>query len=178
MGGLIRNQKPKHVLVVGSKHGYIPATCALACKHNRSGFVDFVDAGFDQNNPGDKVKAWGGVGIWKRIDSNKHFKKFNLNKRIAVYVTTTEKFRNKFPNKRWEYIYIDGDHSYAGVKADFRRFWPLLTKDGIFSFHDIHVDKKEGTKYGVKKFWKELKVRKKYKMLEFSGKFGLGLIQK
>jgi hypothetical protein len=41
--------RPKRVLCVGSRYGYIPAICAYACKENNYGVVDFVDAGFDED---------------------------------------------------------------------------------------------------------------------------------
>jgi len=59
--GLIRQQKPKRILCVGSRHGFIPAILAQACKDNNYGKVDFVDAGFDSDEKG----GWTGVGYWK-----------------------------------------------------------------------------------------------------------------
>ena len=41
---LVTNIKPKRILCIGSKKGFIPAVCALACRDNRFGTVDFVVA--------------------------------------------------------------------------------------------------------------------------------------
>ena len=171
---LIKIIKPRRILVIGSKYGFIPAIMALACKENNRGKVDFVDAGLDKNEP----QAWGGVGFWKKVDYKKHFSILNLQKNIKFYLMTSKEFSKKYIDRKWEYIYIDGDHSYEGVKQDFDLFWPQLNKGGIMGFHDICIDKLDGSIYGVKRLWQELKKQKKYNMIEFSGDCGLGIIQK
>jgi cephalosporin hydroxylase len=35
-----------------------------------------------------------------------------------------------------EFIFVDGDHSYAGVKQDILNYYPLLAPGGIMAFHD------------------------------------------
>lgn len=61
-------------------------------------------------------------------------------------------------------LYIDGDHSYEGVRADFRMYAPLVRPGGLVVFHDIVPDHR--TRYGVEtksdtggvpQFWRELK---------------------
>jgi predicted O-methyltransferase YrrM len=34
-------------------------------------------------------------------------------------------------------LYLDGDHTYAGIKSDYERYEPLVAKDGIVALHDI-----------------------------------------
>jgi len=34
-------------------------------------------------------------------------------------------------------LFIDGDHTYEGVKADYELYAPLVRTDGIIGFHDI-----------------------------------------
>ncbi len=41
-------------------------------------------------------------------------------------------------------VFIDGDHNYPGVKSDFERVAPWVTKDGIIAFHDSNVRHYEG----------------------------------
>ena len=36
----------------------------------------------------------------------------------------------------YDFMFIDGDHSYEGVKQDFVSYLPLLTDDGCMAFHD------------------------------------------
>ena len=53
-----------------------------------------------------------------------------------------------------DFLFIDGDHSYDGVKADYRRYEPLVAKGGIIAFHDIQH---EHDRVGVDRLWDELK---------------------
>jgi predicted O-methyltransferase YrrM len=53
-------------------------------------------------------------------------------------------------------LFIDGDHTYEGVKKDFEMYHKLVRSGGIIAFHDIvpGLPKSVG---GVPKFWDEIK---------------------
>ncbi len=175
---MIRILKPKNVLCTGSRYGFIPVVCAIACKRNGFGKVDFVDAGFDENGVTRQRKlAWGGLGFWRTVDFNQHFGAFLANDYIKTHLMTTKMFKKKYPNKLWQYIYIDSDHSYNGVKTDFSFFWPSLSSGGIMTFHDVLASDTPTVKYGTSIFWQELKKRFK-QYIEIPGDFGLGVLQK
>jgi cephalosporin hydroxylase len=55
-----------------------------------------------------------------------------------------------------DFLFIDGDHSYEGVKTDFITYSPLVKKGGLIALHDI-CEHEAATKCEVKKFWDELK---------------------
>lgn len=55
----------------------------------------------------------------------------------------------------YDFLFIDGDHSYAGVKKDFEMYVPLVKERGLILMHDI-INKDAG----VKEFWKEIKYPK------------------
>lgn len=57
---------------------------------------------------------------------------------------------------RLDVLFIDGDHSYEGVKRDFEMYSPLVRKEGIIGFHDI-VPNLANPDIGVPRFWNELK---------------------
>lgn len=172
---LIRNTKPARILCVGSRKGYIPAILALACKDNKYGMVDFVDAAYDRDEP---EIHWSGVGFWKKVLPALHFSKIDVENYITTHIMTTQEFADTFPNRRYQYIYIDGDHSYKGVTLDYRLFWPKLNKGGFMAFHDVvahgYLDK---GLFGIWKFWKELR-NKHSIILPFPKDSGLGIIQK
>jgi len=169
---LILNLKPKRVLCVGSRKGFIPAMCALACQEHGAGHVDFVDAGY---GPHDR-NHWTGIGWWKQTDPSKHFSYLDLTPWITTHIMTTAEFARK-THAKYHYIYIDGDHSYVGVKKDYRLFWPRLEKGGFMAFHDIFERGKhpEGI-YGVARLWHELTRKKTSTILP--GTSGLGILQK
>lgn len=170
---LILNLKPKRILCVGSRKGFIPAICALACQENKLGHVDFVDAGYGLKNK----NHWSGIAWWKRVDPRKHFSRLDVNKFLTTYVMTSKEFVQKY-KYRYQYIYIDGDHSYKGVKTDYELFWPRLTKGGFMAFHDVAVKKTpELGDFGVWKLWQELKNSSKITFFEPKHS-GLGILQK
>ena len=174
--GFIRQQKPKHLLCIGSRYGFIPAVMAHACKDNVFGKVDFVDAGFGENDQ----NHWTGKAYWHNKKGINCFKNFNLEKYIKIFVQTTKQFRKENKNKKYDYIYIDGDHSYEGVKFDFDSFWPKLNPGGFMLFHDICVkgNLPEG-KYGVGQLFKEIinKNQQTYLIISYQ-QSGLGILQK
>lgn len=73
------------------------------------------------------------------------------------------------------FLFIDGDHSYEGVKKDFEMYSPLVKKGGIIAFHDAlyHHD---GTEE-VDTFWDEIKHKYKYlEIKESPHSTGIGII--
>jgi len=68
-------------------------------------------------------------------------------------------------------LHIDGLHTYEAVKEDFETWHPKMHQDGIILLHDIHVRHAD---FGVHILWSELK--KKYKTIEFTGSYGLGVV--
>jgi len=62
-----------------------------------------------------------------------------------------EKVREILNGKAIDFLFIDADHSYEGVKKDFQLYSPLVRKSGLIAFHDI-LDE-----CGVDRFWSEIK---------------------
>ena len=103
-------------------------------------------------------------------------------------IETLRKIEGILRDDKVDFLFIDGDHSYEGVKKDFEMYSPLVRKGGIIAFHDIIPD--YYTKYGIKtsswagevyKFWNE--VKEKYEHLEIvkdknQDGFGIGIIIK
>ena len=43
-------------------------------------------------------------------------------------------------NTMFDLLFIDGDHTFEGVKHDFEKFLPFVKKEGIILFHDFHQE--------------------------------------
>jgi predicted O-methyltransferase YrrM len=63
-----------------------------------------------------------------------------------------------------DFLFIDGDHTYAGLKADFEIYCGFVRPGGLIGFHDIVPDYKtrfgiatSADSGGVPAFWDELK---------------------
>lgn len=60
--------------------------------------------------------------------------------------------------QNWDFAFIDGDHSYEGVRADFQNVLPYLKKGTPVVFHDIVISDfhhQHGCYVG--EFWEDLK---------------------
>lgn len=79
-----------------------------------------------------------------------------------------------------DFLVIDGDHTFEGVKADFELYGPLVKPGGWIALHDI-LPRADIPEIQVDRFWKL--IREKYHTTEIIGidgsgrKFGWGLIQ-
>ncbi|MFZ5534677.1 MAG: class I SAM-dependent methyltransferase [Patescibacteria group bacterium] len=169
---LITNLRPRRLLCIGSKKGFVPAICALACKHNGFGKVDFVDAGYGES---DATNQWGGVSLWRRINPRSHFSFLGLDAFIQPFIMTTKEFIKR-EKHRYQYIHVDGDHSYEGVKNDVLGVWPRLSKNGYLVLHDVTVRHMNNQPdYGVWRLWNEISGANKILVDQSAG---LGIIQK
>ncbi len=61
-----------------------------------------------------------------------------------------------FDGRPLDYLFIDGDHRYEGVKKDFEMYSPLVKKGGVIAVSDI-VEGNEERAGGVPQFWREIK---------------------
>lgn len=78
-----------------------------------------------------------------------------------------------------DFLFIDGDHSYAGVKQDFETYGPLVRPGGLIAFHDI-VPAPAEIGGGVARFWAELAAARPHEELiddPAQGMMGIGLIR-
>ena len=71
-------------------------------------------------------------------------------------VETRDKVKEFCP--LYDLIFIDGDHSYEGVKRDFELYKELLSPRGYIVFHDIDPEHvfRDGPGGQVYKFWQDL----------------------
>ena len=92
---------------------------------------------------------------------------------------TVDKLRKILGEREIDFLFIDGDHSYEGVKSDFYSYLPFVKPGGKIAFHDI-VENDLDKSFGTQKFWKE--IRGNYQHKEFirpsaqKTGFGIGLI--
>jgi len=73
-------------------------------------------------------------------------------------------------------LFIDGDHTYAGVKIDFELYSPLVRSGGLIALHDI-VPSESNKEIEVSRFWNEIRGKYKTEEIIFEGnQLGIGLI--
>jgi len=150
-----RNIRPKNVVCIGSKAGFSVISFALGINDNSGSTVQDakcyeVDLKFDQKgklhfiDPSYSIHRednghWYGVGSWddeKKVQQiwNEfgiesivtHFKKTS-----AEYLLDNDSF------DEIDLLYIDGDHSYEGVKHDFTEFYHKMKPNSLILAHDV-----------------------------------------
>jgi cephalosporin hydroxylase len=56
-----------------------------------------------------------------------------------------------------DFLFIDGDHTYEGVRADYEMYRGFVRKDGFIAFHDINDSMFHRQRnVGVSSLWREL----------------------
>jgi len=108
----------------------------------------------------------GGYAKWKYPIYSSFVRQKQQLKLIRANSHNPETFKNvkKYLNgKLIDFLFIDGDHTYEGVKMDFKMYSILVKKGGIIAFHDIVEHSKDGS-CQVNRFWDEIKHN--YKSLE------------
>lgn len=101
----------------------------------------------------------------------------------STYISTRDEILRILNGDLLDLLFIDGDHSYKGVKNDFELYSPIIKDGGIICFHDI-VHHPAGTvshPTEVDRFWNEIK--KDYDYIElienpYQGWGGIGVIRK
>ncbi len=102
----------------------------------------------------------------------------------STSLSVVEKVKSALCGRKIDLLFIDGDHTYEGVKADFETYFPLVENGGIVAFHDIAPDFR--TRFGrpterwagdVPKFWEQVKVthRGVQEFVENPDQDGLGI---
>ncbi len=66
-----------------------------------------------------------------------------------------ERVRDELDGELVDFLFVDGDHSEAGVSQDYEFYGPLVRPDGLIAFHDIVDDQPLPTNQ-VQRFWKKL----------------------
>lgn len=99
---------------------------------------------------------------------------------------TVEKVAAVLGDKPVDLLYIDGDHSYEGVKKDFELYKRFCGPDTVVCFHDIIPDHgvtknipTEACTGEVYKFWAELKASYRHEEIvedHDQNGFGIGVI--
>lgn len=117
----------------------------------------------------DEVENAVGVDIWKNTDITSQndllYSQSELDKQYQRVTNYCKQFGNKvnivrkfsqdaaldFVDEYFDFIYIDADHTYEGLKGDIISWWPKLKKGGLIGLHDYENYMCNGVKFGVVK---------------------------
>jgi predicted O-methyltransferase YrrM len=146
----IENLRPRRVLEIGTAQG---GTFFLL---SRAAAADAKLISLDL-----PAGRWGGgYSNWKR-----HlYRSLLLPEQSAEFIRSNSHLPSSFESVKTmlggdplDLLFIDGDHSYEGVKADFELYSPLVRPGGLIVLHDIAFHEKYDCH--VDQFWAEVKER-------------------
>lgn len=57
----------------------------------------------------------------------------------------------------FDFVFIDGGHSYDIAKSDWANYWPMLRAGGLLAMHDIAYPDNNPVSYAVGAVWREVR---------------------
>jgi predicted O-methyltransferase YrrM len=171
--GLVRSMKPAVCVEIGSARGKSACAIGLGLLRNGSGKLYAID-------PHRRTE-------WNDTDSIDSFSIIGHNLRkagVSDYVEIIRKTSSEALagwSETVDMLFIDGDHSYEGVKSDWQQFLPYLSKFGVVIFHDTLWDLQSDASLcrsdmGVPRFVDELRMTG-YPVVTIDKNFGVTIVQ-
>ena len=69
---------------------------------------------------------------------------------------TLEALQAELRGRQIDFLFIDGDHSYDGVRLDYEMYGPLVDRGGLIAFHDV-LPHPHAPECEVERFWREIR---------------------
>jgi predicted O-methyltransferase YrrM len=169
---LVQQKKPRVVVEIGTRMG--GTLCLWCAAADPEATVVSIDL------PGGI--HGGGYPNWRKLVYRRFAQpaqSLHLLRMDSHQPKTFESLKAILPAAGIDFLFIDGDHTYPGVKMDFDMYTPLVRPGGLVAFHDICSNDQDRTNE-VDKFWRE--IRTKYKSLEFihhpdQAAYGIGVLE-
>lgn len=130
---LISFYKPKEFLEIGVYRGQIISLVSLIAK--KYYINTFVSGLSPFTEEGDGVSKY--INIDFLEDTKNNFKYFNLDEPTLIRARSDdEEGVNFIKSKKWDMVYIDGNHDYEVVRKDFQNIVNQLNSSGILILDD------------------------------------------
>lgn len=144
---LLESLAPKRILEIGTANG---GTLFLLCRalapSGKALSVDLPGGWFGGGYP--PWRKW----VYRQFAApSQEVTLFRANSHLD---STLERVRQWLGGEKFNFILIDGDHTYEGAKLDLRLYSAFLAEDGVIALHDI-VPQTDAD-CGVSRLWPEL----------------------
>ena len=136
---------PETVLEIGTSNGGTLYTWARYLSTAETIIsLDLPNGRFGGGYSEEKTKLY---DCFARRDTDMHYVRRNSHNPKTKDKITNLVVEND-PDGTVDFLFIDGDHTYEGVKQDFEMYADLVSDGGIIAFHDIveHPDQEEVVK--------------------------------
>jgi len=158
---LLKKRKLRTIVEIGTqKGGTLYAWCKVA---EPDALIVSIDLPGGPFGGGYSLKDMKRFRTYKRKNQKIYFIRKDSHKKI-----TKDQLIRKLKRRKIDFLFIDGDHRYAGVKKDWTLYAPLMKRNGLIVFHDILFHPKM-PKCKVDRLWNEIK--RKYQNREFIDKY-------
>jgi cephalosporin hydroxylase len=168
---ILKKEEPKFILEIGTAFGgTLFLFTRIASNDAQIISIDLPGGNFGGGYIKTRMKLYNEFGMNNQkiflIRKNSHKKE------------TFEEVKEILSDSKLDFLFIDGDHTYEGIKRDFELYSPLVKKGGLIVLHDIVKCEIKGCDVSI--FWDEIK--SKYKIIEIiedknQNWAGLGLIK-
>jgi hypothetical protein len=136
---LIQHMRAKNCVCIGSGGGFIPRiiTQARLDLHKQGIFEGNEDYNWGDIGSTYVVDACNGVGGPNDLENEDSFYRTHFYPRF-IKSTSKEAYYDFFVRQdiKIDFLFIDGDHTYEGVKLDFDLYSNLLSDKGVVVIHD------------------------------------------
>ena len=171
LGRMLEERAPARSLEIGTNYG---GTLLLLCNLSAPGAtiisVDLPSGRFGGGYP------WRKIPLFRKF--TKSGQQLHLIRADSHLPQTKERVLRILDGELLDYLFLDGDHTYEGVRRDFEMYAPLVRSGGLIALHDIAAHHRD-VECQVNKFWSE--VKNQYRHLEIvedprQGWAGLGIV--
>ncbi len=141
----VKSRDPKVIVEIGTSFGGTYMIWAQYLNADHIVSIDIPGGSFGGGYHPKKTKLFDQVfpGTFSSILKNSHNK------------STKKELQKVLGDVEIDFLFIDGDHTYEGVKSDFELYSPLVGSNGLVAFHDICYH--PSPRMGVHKLWSEIK---------------------
>lgn len=127
--GLLRMLNPEKVLEIGVSRGHMTSWLALALEDNASGGKLISVDNWSRAHGGEATSP---ARAQKRLHDNK------IKTSVDFVKSDSVPFMESQETDSFDFVWVDGDHSFEGAKADILQALRICKPGGTIAVHDTH----------------------------------------